>query len=195
MVNGAGYIRRELEEGGELVDFKPDILSRPSRLTPHNSSNNTNLELIGFRMLEWLLGGSDGDSRTAYTMWLELTMTRASRDIFERQNSRLPISRWTAALRRLSLNPWRVGWWHYCSCGGHGWPWWCGGWRGAGKRLRMGDGREKTVGVKGKGWVRRLVVGSELCGDPVLSWPFSLWIWIWSRPPISHKSLKVEFST
>ena len=88
MVNGAGYIRRELEEGGELVDGHP-----VKTFTPHNSSNNTNLELIGFRMLEWLLGGSDGDSRTAYTMWLELTMTRASRDIFERQNSRLSISR------------------------------------------------------------------------------------------------------
>ena len=61
--------------------------------TSQISSNNTNLEFLGCRMLEWLLGGSDGDSRTAYTMWLELTMTRASRDIFERQNSKLPISR------------------------------------------------------------------------------------------------------
>ena len=63
--------------------------------TPQNSSNK--------------LGCSDGDSSTAYTMWLELPMTRAIRDIFESQISKLPISRWTAAFRQLSLNPWRLG--------------------------------------------------------------------------------------
>ena len=49
-------------------------------------------------------------------MWLELPMTRASRDIFESRISKLPISRWTPTLKTAfteSMEAWMMTfmWW------------------------------------------------------------------------------------